>query len=137
VESHALKATLAEKGVRFALASYVDIHGKLKAKCVPIAHLNDMFLGSELFTGAALDGVPQQVSDNELAAVPDPTSCIQLPWKPELAWFASDLHLDGKSFEACSRNILKRQLDRAAALGFRFNLGIEMEYFVFKDDGSV
>jgi glutamine synthetase len=134
VESHALKATLAEKGVRFALASYVDIHGKLKAKCVPIAHLNDMFLGSELFTGAALDGVPQQVSDNELAAVPDPTSCIQLPWKPELAWFASDLHLDGKSFEACSRNILKRQLDRAAALGFRFNLGIEMEYFVFKDD---
>jgi len=99
------------KGVRFALASYVDIHGKLKAKCVPIAHLNDMLLGSELFTGAALDGVPQQVSDNELAAVPDPTSCIQLPWKPELAWFASDLHLAGKSFEACSRNILKRQLE--------------------------
>jgi len=66
--------------------------------------------------------------------MPDPASCIQLPWKPEIAWFASDLHLHGKAFEACSRGILKRQLRRAGALGLRFNLGIEMEYFILKDD---
>lgn len=135
-ESQALQATLTEKGVRFALASYVDIHGKLKAKCVPIAHLPDMMAGSELFTGAALDGVPQRISDDEVAAVPDPASCVQLPWKPELAWFASNLHLGGSPFEACSRNILRRQVDRAAALGYTFNLGIECEYFIFKDDES-
>jgi glutamine synthetase len=129
-----LKAALAGKGVKYALASYVDIHGKMKAKCVPLAHLDRMMSGSELFTGAALDGVPQDVSDNELAALPDPGSCTQLPWKPELAWFASDLHLNGEPFEACSRNILKRQLDRAAQLGLRFNLGVEMEYFLLKDD---
>jgi glutamine synthetase len=129
-----LQASLADKGVRFALASYVDIHGRMKAKCVPLTHIDDMLGGSELFTGAALDGVPQDISDDELAAMPDRASCIQLPWKPELAWFASDLHLDGKPFEACSRSILKRQLARAEKLGFRFNLGIEMEYFIFKDD---
>ena len=133
-ESQALRATLAEKGVRFALASYVDIHGKLKAKCVPLAHLPAMLAGSELFTGAALDGVPQRISDDEVSAVPDVASCIQLPWKPELAWFASNLHLGGSPFEACSRNILRRQVDRAAALGYTFNLGIECEYFIFKDD---
>jgi glutamine synthetase len=121
-----LQASLGEKGVRFALASYVDIHGRMKAKCVPLNHLENMMGGSELFTGAALDGVPQDVSDNEVAAVPDRASCIQLPWKPELAWFASDLYLQGQPFEACSRQILKRQLDRAAALGLRFNLGIAM-----------
>jgi glutamine synthetase len=129
-----LAETLTKKGVKYALASYVDIHGKMKAKCVPLPHLDRMMAGSELFTGAALDGVPQDVSDNEVAAMPDAASCIQLPWKPELAWLASDLYLDGRPFEACSRNILKRQLARAAAMGFRFNLGIEMEYFILKDD---
>jgi glutamine synthetase len=133
---HSLKASLAEKGVRFALASYVDIHGKLKAKCVPLSHIESMFGGSELFTGAALDGVPQIVSDNEVSAMPDPASGIQLPWKPELAWFASTLYLDGRPFEACSRHILQRQLERAKSLGFTFNLGIEMEYFIFKDDAA-
>jgi glutamine synthetase len=131
-----LKSSLGKKGVKFTLASYVDIHGRMKAKCVPLSHLEQMLGGSELFTGAALDGVPQDVSDHELAAMPDRNSCIQLPWKPELAWFASDLHLRGAPFEACSRNILKRQLERAAAMGFTFNLGIEMEYFIFKDDAA-
>ena len=38
---------------------------------VPISHLPQMFRGSELFTGAALDGVPQEVCDEEVATMPD------------------------------------------------------------------
>jgi len=45
-------------GVRFA-----DMHGVSKAKKVPLSHLEHMMAGSELYTGAALDGVPQDVSD--------------------------------------------------------------------------
>jgi glutamine synthetase len=92
-----------------------------------------MFAGSELFTGAALDGVPQDIADNEVAAMPDMDSMQQCQWHPELAWFASDLYLDGKPFGACSRSILKRQLARAAAMGFSFNLGIETEFFVLRE----
>jgi glutamine synthetase len=125
--------SLSDAGVRYAMASYVDIHGKSKCKIVPLSHLDQMMKGSELFTGAALDGVPQEVSDDEVAAIPDPDSCIQLPWRPELAWFASDLHLRGKPFEACSRGILKRQLRKAADLGYQFNLGIETEFFLMRD----
>lgn len=123
---------LAAAGVRYCAASYVDMHGVSKTKMVPIAHHAQMLEGSELFTGAAMDGVPQSVHDEEVAAVPDPASCSILPWKPEIAWFASDLGYQGQPFEACSRNILKRQLARAAAHGLRFNLGIEAEFFVFK-----
>lgn len=119
-------------GVRYCAASYVDMHGVSKTKMVPISHHAQMLGGSELFTGAALDGVPQSVHDEEVAAVPDPASCTIMPWKPEIAWFASDLRHKGEPFAACSRNILKRQLARAAALGFRFNLGIEAEFFVFR-----
>lgn len=129
-----LQSALEAKGVRFAFASYVDLHGISKGKMVPIHHLSRMMGGSELFTGAALDGVPQAVSDDEVATMPDPQSAVVLPWKNEVAWFASDLYLHDAPFEACSRNILKRQLAQAAAMGYRFNLGIETEFFILKDD---
>ncbi|MAS10589.1 type III glutamate--ammonia ligase [Salinisphaera sp.] len=133
VDTASLQASLAEQGVKYAMASYVDIHGCVKGKFVPLDHLDNMFKGSELYTGAALDGVPQDISDNEVAAMPDADSVAVCPWDTRLAWFAGDLHLDGEPFEACSRTILKRQLERAKALGFTFNLGIETEFFLFRE----
>ena len=131
-----IKTDLEQKGVRYALASFVDLHGMAKAKAVPLAHLSQMARGSELFTGAALDGVPQEVSDDEVATMPDPASLTVLPWQREVAWFASDLHLRGEPFEACSRNVLHRVRAEAAAMGYRFNLGIETEFFVLKRNGA-
>ena len=57
----ALQKSLQEKGVKYALASFVDIHGMCKGKVVPLSHFDRMMQGSELFTGAALDGVPQEI----------------------------------------------------------------------------
>lgn len=133
-----LKSRLEQAGVRYTLASYVDIHGRSKCKVVPLSHLHDMLRGSELFTGAALDGVPQEVNDDEVAAIPDPTTATVLPWQPDTAWLASDLWLGGKPFEACSRQILRRAVAKAADMGYIFNLGIETEFFVFREaaDGS-
>ena len=62
-----LKNSLEEQGVRYCLPSYVDIHGVSKSKFVPISHFDRMMGGSELCTGAALDGVPQDVSDEEVS----------------------------------------------------------------------
>jgi glutamine synthetase len=128
-----LKSSLEQQGVKYALASFVDIHGMCKAKAVPLSHFRQMMSGSELFTGAALDGVPQAISDEEVATYPDPNSATILPWNPQVAWFASDLHLKGKPFEACCRGILKNALTDAAAMGFTFNLGIETEFFILKE----
>jgi glutamine synthetase len=131
----ALQDSLAQQGVKYALASYVDIHGVSKSKLVPLAHLGRMLKGSELCTGAALDGVPQDVSDEEISPVPDTSSVIICPWgNRDVAWFASDLYCDGKLFEPCSRNIFKRVLAQAADMGFSFDLGIEPEFFILKTD---
>ena len=51
-----LKDSLIQSGVKYCLPSYVDIHGVSKSKFVPIAHFDRMMNGSELCTGAALDG---------------------------------------------------------------------------------
>ena len=89
-----LTAKLKESGVKYGLASFVDLHGIPKAKAVPIDHLQQMLAGSEMFTGAALDGVPQGVNEDEVNAQPDMASGLILPWNHEVAWFASDLYLN-------------------------------------------
>ncbi len=129
-----LKSRLVAKGVKYLLPSYVDMHGASKSKCVPIAHFERMMGGSELCTGAALEGIPQEIHDEEVAAHPDPDSAIIQPWQPDIAWFASDLWCEGKPFTPCSRNILKRTIADAASLGYGVNLGIEAEFFVLKKD---
>lgn len=129
-----LKTDLEKQGVKTCIASYVDMHGVSKSKFVPIAHLDQMMNGSEMFTGAALDGVPQEIQDEEVCCMPDAEAAVVLPWQPDTALFPSDLWCEGKPFEACSRNILNRQIDRAKDMGFTMNLGIEAEFFVFRDE---
>ena len=133
-DTQALKKKISDAGVKYLLPSYVDMHGASKSKMVPIDHFDRMMSGSELCTGAALDGVPQIISDEEVAAHPDPDSCHILPWQRDVAWFASGLWCEGKPFEPCSRNILKRVLADAASMGYGINLGFEAEFFVFRDD---
>jgi glutamine synthetase len=125
-------AELHSRGVRYAMISFVDAHGKSKSKVVPVDHLPNAAAGSELFTGAAVDGVPQEVSDEEVAAVPDISRYFVLPTRPDVAWFPSTLHYKGDVFEACSRGILQRAMESAAELGYTFNLGVETEFFVLR-----
>lgn len=128
-----LRRDLESRGVKYMLSSYVDLHGVPKGKMVPLDHLEQMLNGSELYTGAALDGVPQDVSEEEVSSHPDPSSWIQLPWRPDVAWFASDLWTRGKPFEACSRTILGDQMARAAKQNWIPQLGMEAEFYVFQD----
>ena len=129
----ALRAALESNGVKTCIASFVDMHGVSKSKFVPISHLKQMLDGSEMFTGAALDGVPQEIHDDEVYCMPDAGNAMVLPWKPDHALFPSDLWCQGKPFDACSRNILNRQVAAAAKMGYVMNLGIEAEFFVFRD----
>lgn len=135
-EIAALKRELEQKGVQYCLPAYVDIHGIPKSKSVPISHFERAMRGSELFTGAALDGLGQDVHDDELALHPDPRAVTQLPWRPKVAWMPGNLRLHGEPWPMCSRTVLQRQLDRAASFGLRFNLGIECEFFLVRVDGN-
>jgi glutamine synthetase len=125
--------SLRDAGVEYCLSAYVDVHGVPKAKSVPIDHFGRMMDGSELFTGAAIDGLGQSPSDDELSLRPDLDAITILPWQPNVAWAPGYLHLHGSPYPMCSRTVLKRQIDRAAELGLAFNLGIETEFFLVRD----
>lgn len=139
IDVQKLKQELKDKGVKYCVGAYVDIHGIPKGKFVPIDHLPHMVEGSELYTGYALDGLGQAPNDDEIASVPDLNSLIQLPWQPEVAWMAADNTFKGQPYEINTRVALKKVLAQAAEMGFGFNLGIECEVFVLKqgEDGSL
>jgi glutamine synthetase len=131
------KRELESKGVRYCLATYVDVHGVPKAKTVPLEYFDKMAKGSELFTVGALEGLglvgPQK---DECAALPDLSTLVILPWDKRFAWFASDLYYRGEPYANCPRVILKKLLAKAAQARHIFNLGVEAELYVFRKTGD-
>lgn len=123
----------AERGIKYFLISYVDLFGSLRAKLVPASAIGPMQREGAGFAGFAtwLDMSP---ADPDLFAVPDPESLIQLPWKPEIGWLASDLVMDGKPVAQAPRTVLKNQL--ANADGYEMKSGVECEYFLISADGT-
>ena len=127
---------LKRQGVKYCLAAFVDVHGIPKSKAVPIDHFERMMRGSELYTGAALDGLGQGPDDDELALFPEPTAVTILPWRPEVAWAPGNLKYHEEPWPMCSRTILATQVKRAAEMGYRVNLGIECEIYLVTREGD-
>ena len=123
-----------DKGIKYFLISFVDLFGVLRSKLVPARAIGDMQKDGAGFAGFAawLDMTP---AHPDMFSIPDPTSLIQLPWKPEVAWLAGDLWMDGKEVEASPRVALKRQMARAEKKGYYMKTGVECEYFLITPDG--
>ncbi|HEX9447629.1 MAG TPA: type III glutamate--ammonia ligase, partial [Dongiaceae bacterium] len=124
-----------ERKIKYFLISYVDLFGHLRAKLVPAQAIAGMQRDGAGFAGFAtwLDMTP---AHPDLFAKPDPESLIQLPWKPDVAWLASDLWMGGKPVDDAPRNLLKRKVADAAKLGYRMKSGVECEYFLITPDGQ-
>jgi len=131
---------LAREGeIEFLFAQFVDMHGKPNAKLVPAHHLDDLLSDGAGFAGFAAGDIGQGPHDPDLIAMPDVRSYTPLPWKPGVARFACDVTVEGQEWPYCPRTILRHQLDRAAALGYEFRIGAELEYFLVRrgEDGSI
>ena len=123
------------KKIKYFLISFVDLFGVLRAKLVPARAIKDMQRDGAGFAGFAawLDMTPAYP---DLFAIPDTDSLTILPWKPEVAWLAADLVMDGKEVEASPRIALKRQVARARKKGYRLKTGVECEFFIINPDGT-
>lgn len=129
--AHAAK----ELGIKYFLISYVDLFGALRAKLVPAAAIGGMQKAGAGFAGFAtwLDMSP---ADADLFAVPDPESLIQLPWKPEIGWLASDLVMNDELVAQAPRNVLKYTMLGADSIGYQMKTGVECEFFLTNADGT-
>ncbi len=125
----------ADNGVKYFMISFTDLFGGQRAKLVPAQAISEMQEDGAGFAGFAtwLDMTP---AHPDMLAVPDPSSVIQLPWKPEVAWVAANCVMEGEDVAQAPRNVLRKLVDEAAAEGLRVKTGIEAEYFLLTPDGN-
>src|SRR3954453_15208846 len=133
------KAWVERNNIEFLFAQFVDMHGKPNAKLVPAPHIDGLFEDGAGFAGFAAGEIGQKPNDPDLAAMPDPRSLTPLPWYAGVARFACDVHVEGEDWPYDPRTILRRQLERARALGYEFKIGAELQYSLVrrKEDGSI
>ncbi len=130
-----LEAFAKERNIKYFLFNFTDLRGVQRSKLVPAAAVGDMEKDGAGFAGFAtyLDLSP---AHPDMFAVPDPDTVIQLPWKPEVAWVAGDLWMDGEQVEQGPRRVLKRMVEAAEAEGFHPKSGVECEFHLISPDGS-
>jgi glutamine synthetase len=130
-----LEKVAKQEKIKYFLISYVDLFGALRAKLAPASAIGMMQRDGAGFAGFAtwLDMTP---AHPDLFARPDPDSLTILPWKPEVAWLASDLWMDGREVADSPRAALKKQIAIAAKSGYRMKSGVECEYFLVTPDGK-
>lgn len=124
-----------ERGVKYFMISYTDLFGGQRAKLAPARAINEMLVDGAGFAGFAtwLDLTP---AHPDMLALPDPKSVIQLPWKPEVAWMASNCVMEGEDVAQAPRNVLRRLVDEAAELDLYIKTGVEAEFFFLSPNGS-
>lgn len=135
VDVELLGRELKANGVEFILTQFVEMYGVVKAKLVPIDRLKVVAVEGAGFAGFAAGEIGQGPHDPDFVAVPDLHSASILPWQRNLASSPSYGFVEGKPWPFCPRVILKRMLDRAAAKGFTFMTGPEIEFFLVRKNG--
>jgi glutamine synthetase len=127
-----------EEGVQFALLWFTDLEGHLKSFAVTPSEMEDALADGMGFDGSSITGF-NAIEESDMVAIPDPSTFQLMPWKPgetKVCRMICDVVTpDGNPYEGDPRFVLRRALDRMKEMGFdTFNVGPELEYFLFEDD---
>ncbi len=126
---------IAENDVKFVKLWFTDILGFLKSFSIPVEELDKAMSEGIGFDGSSIKGFTR-IDESDMVAVPDPHTFIVLPWRPRekavARMFCDILNPDGTPYIGDPRQVLKRNLKKAADMGFTFYVGPEAEYFYFR-----
>lgn len=124
--------------VQFVDLQFTDILGILKAVTIPVSKIEEAIDNYIWFDGSSIQGFVR-IFESDMYLKPDLNSFAILPWTIETeaptARMICDVYMpDGKPFEGDPRYVLKRQLERAKKLGYVYNTGPELEFFLVHRD---
>ncbi|MFE4413944.1 glutamine synthetase family protein [Streptomyces sp. NPDC056821] len=142
-----LRALVASGEIDTVVLAFPDMQGRLQGKRFAARFFLDEVLrhGSECCNYLlAVDAEMNTVEGYEMsswdrgygdfAMLPDLATLRRVPWNQATAMLMADLAWEDRSpVVAAPRQILRRQLERLAELGYTANVGTELEFIVFKD----
>jgi glutamine synthetase len=129
-----------DEGIEFVLLWFTDIEGHLKSFAVTPSEIEGALDDGMGFDGSSITGF-NAIEESDMVAIPDPETFQLMPWREGEAkvgrMICDVVTPDGKPYEGDPRYVLRRALERMKSMGFdTFNVGPELEYFLFKDDKS-
>jgi glutamine synthetase len=147
LDMHALERLVAEDAIDTVLVAFPDMAGRLVGKRVTAPVFVEQVARGGMHACnylLAVDIDMQPMPGYRMAswakgygdfhAVPDATTLRRIPWLEKTALVLCDLEdLEGRPIEESPRRVLARQVERAAALGFRLKLASELEFVLFRD----
>lgn len=128
-----------ERNVQFVNLQFTDIVGTLKAVTIPVWKLEDAIEQNVWFDGSSIEGFTR-IHESDMFLKLDLNTFAVIPWTESSpsgtrARIICDVYMpDGEPFAGDPRYILKRQLERIREKGYVFNVGPELEFFLFKKD---
>lgn len=129
-----------ELDIQFIRLQFVDLLGVLKNVSITVDQLERALAGEVMFDGSSVEGFVR-IEESDMYLRPDPETFTIFPWRPRaggVARLICDVYLpDGTPFPGCPRQVLKRVLAEAEALGYTIQVGPEIEFFLFhfQEDG--
>ncbi|MCR5094280.1 MAG: glutamine synthetase family protein [Lachnospiraceae bacterium] len=128
-----------EEDVKFIRLAFRDAYGVQKNISVMPGELGKAFREGAPINAREIAGF-RDCPYSTLYLRPDPDTMAILPWRPDsgrvLRMFCNVYTPDGKPFEADSRGILERALEKADAEGIEFRFGTESEFYLFNTDDN-
>jgi glutamine synthetase len=136
----ARKAVLEEvkkEGVEYVLFWFTDIEGHLKSFAITPSEIEGALNDGMGFDGSSITGF-NAIEESDMVAIPDPATWRLMPTREGEAkvgrLICDVVKPDGQPYEGDPRYVMRRALERMEAMGFdTFNIGPELEYFLFKD----
>ena len=125
--------------IKFIRLWFSDVQGMLKSFSITVEELEGALSEGMGFDGSSIEGF-SRIEESDVLALPDPSTFQILPWSPSengvARMFCDIFEPNGKNFEGDPRWVLKRNLKKAADLGYTYYVGPELEYFYFKSEKS-
>ena len=121
--------------IKFLRLQFCDIQGQPKNVSIPARQVEKALTSGIYFDGSSIEGFAR-IEESDMLLMPDPSTYAILPWRPaheKVARMICDIYTyDEKPYIGDPRYILKKALDEAEEMGYVFNTGPELEFFLFK-----
>ena len=137
-EREAVLRAVRDGNVEFIRLWFTDILGILKSFAITPGELEEALEEGMGFDGSSISGF-QDIEESDMIAMPDPSTFQILPWRPgeSVARMFCDIQLPtGEPYEGDPRQILRRNLQKAADLGYTYFVGPELEFFYFRSSAQ-
>ncbi len=133
-----VRKQLEAAGVKYVMSCWIDLFGIPKTKPVPISDLELLCKGKgPQFAVHSISYVPELTpADSDQIMVPDLDAVYICPWDTSMAIIFADLFWEGKPYDHCPRQALKRAIRDAEQAGYVGYAGIEPEFIAMRYDES-